>query len=177
MDEIFQHAAWQVEDALEVASRIYFGRSSFPERRLVEHVSNGTERDHLLVIHWAANWDEIEELEEALIDAFTKQSKIKRVENESDKSEGRHSGSWSTLYVSFALKADFPSIPGATVVERLNRRNRLWPSPAVPTSPTLLRCDLTPEEAKSELNRLALEGNSRTPAHVQKHALTYKKRK
>jgi hypothetical protein len=177
MDEIFQSAAWQVEDTLEVASRIYFGRSAFPERRLVEHISNSTKRDHLLVLHWAANWAEIEDLEVALIDAFTKQSKIKRVENESDKSDGAFSGAWNVLYISFSLKQDYSCIPGATLVETLHRRNRLWPSPVIPNAPILLRCDLTPKEAKAELDRFTLASSSSRPRSDQKKTSAYKSRR
>jgi hypothetical protein len=177
MDEIFQAAARQVDDTLEVASKIYFGRSAFPERRLVEHVSNGTERDHLLILHWAANWAEIEELEEALIDSFTKQFKIKRVENESDKSDGAFSGAWNALYVSFCLKNAFSCIPGATVIESLHRRNRLWPNPVIPNAPVLLRCEFTQEEAKAELDRFSLASTSSRSRGVQRKASPYKSRR
>lgn len=151
-DKIFDEIIWQVEDVLAVASKVYFGRTAFPEQRLLQHFVQ-SQRDHLLLVHWAANWPEAKEFEESLISAFKEQSKFKRVENVSLGSDGTYSSPWNALYISFALKHDFPLPPGAINVERLHYRNRIWPNPVVPNAPVLLRCDLTPEEAREELDR------------------------
>ena len=146
----------QVRQVLDVASEVYIGRSSHPECRLLQHFCNGCPerngRDHLLVVHWAAQWNEIEHFEEELI-KHVKQSGISRLANRSLESDGWHSGSWEALYVSFRLKDRYDRIPGATIVKELHWRNRLWPDPIVPNSPVLLRCGLCHEEAVAELKR------------------------
>jgi hypothetical protein len=139
----------QILDVKDVASALYVGRTSFPERRLLQHYSNA-DRDHLLVLHWAACWPEVEYFEERLIEAF---SYLNRVGNESLTSEGAHSSPWSVLYVSFALKHAIPVVPGSTAVFELHWRDRLWPDPAFPSVPTLLRADLELEDAVAELER------------------------
>lgn len=73
-DEIFEDACWQVDDVLGVASKLYLGRTDFPERRLLEHFVS-SKRDFLLVLHWTANWAEAKEFEEGLIRAFKQDSK------------------------------------------------------------------------------------------------------
>ena len=151
-DNIFSQMLWQVQDVLDIASKVYFGRTAFPERRLLEHCAKSG-RDHLLIVHWTANWPEAKEFEEVLIREFKEDAKIKRIENESLESEGKFASPWNAIYISFALKQSVPCAPGAITIEHLHWRNRIWPNPVIPNAPVLLRCDLTPEEVIKELAR------------------------
>lgn len=151
-DEMFDQFLLHAEDVLGIANKVYFGRTHFPEQRLLQHFVDA-QRDHLLIMHWTANWPESKEFEEALISAFKEQSKFRRVENEALGSEGTYSGAWNALYISFALKYDSPWPPGAINVEHLHWRNRIWPDPVVPNTPVLLRCELTEDEARKKLDR------------------------
>jgi hypothetical protein len=149
-EKIFKSVTSHIDDVLKVASSLYFGRSSHPERRLLEHFLNkDRNHTHMLVMHWAANWPEIRYFEESLIDFFTKDAKYLRIENDSGRSDGKLSGAWHALYVSFSLKSGC-HIPGAIVVKQLHWRNRLWPNPLLPNAPVLLRCGLSNTQAYAE---------------------------
>ncbi|MCA9693446.1 MAG: hypothetical protein KC636_27875 [Myxococcales bacterium] len=150
----------RVHDVLAVAATVYLGRTHHPERRLLEHRARHG-RDHLLVLHWGAAWNEISQLEENIIARF---QRLSRLQNESGTSDGRVSSPWNALYVSFSLKHGLCSMPGTLVVRSLHWRHRLWPDPSVPCRPVLLRAALDEVEAvkilaawKSEHSRRAEE--------------------
>lgn len=151
-DDIFDSVMGHVEEVYEIASAIYFGRTAFPERRLLQHVA-AAGRDHLLVVHWAAQWPEIREFEEALIDAIKSQPKFRKLQNASPFSEGSFSSPWNALYISFSLKAGASQQPGSRVVDKLHWRHRLWPDPVIPNAPVLLRYDGKKADAEGELAR------------------------
>lgn len=145
--EIAETMARRVEDALDVASTLYLGRTGFPERRLLEHqAAHG--RDHLVVIHWAASWPEAEHFEELIIDRFRK---FTRLQNIDDASSGRHGSPWNALYLSFALKQSVARLPAALDVSDLHWRHRLWPNPQTPAPPVLIRTPLTKAAAAEVL--------------------------
>jgi len=142
--EEFSRARAGIGDVLHVASELYIGRSGHPERRLLEHFVE-TGRDHLLLLHWAASWPEVEMFESKLIASC---AKLARVQNQSHESIGKHRSPWNVVYASFRLKSRVKGIPGSHNVERLHWRLRLWPTQVIPCPMILLRARLEQDEAE-----------------------------
>lgn len=116
------------------ARRTYVGRTSSPERRLLEHfVDTNGERDHLLVLHWSCHRPEIEYLEPELIERCFRD----KAENKTDGPDGNWWGDWNCLYLSFGWKnaARQPAFALRTVVTGLD-------GPRV--APTVVDCPMAP---------------------------------
>ena len=56
-----------LKDICTAAAEIYVGRTSDPERRLLEHFVE-SDRDILTILHWAKDWEEADYFEEMLIE-------------------------------------------------------------------------------------------------------------
>lgn len=148
-DEVFTRTRAALRDVLHVASELYIGRTGHPERRLLEHRSDA-DRDHLLLLHWGASWDEIELFESQLISSC---DHLARVQNITPESAGRYSSPWNVVYASFKLKRGVKGVPGAHDVDRLHWRLRVWPTPMVPCPMVLLRTALSSHAAQAEVDR------------------------
>ncbi len=155
-DDVFSRAYAAIRDVLSVGSAIYIGRTGFPERRLLEHAL--AERDHLLLLHWAASWPEAEEFETRLIESC---SHLNRIENETTESAGRFTSPWNAIYVSFRLKHRVHALPGTQEVTRLHWRLRTWPTQTLPCPVVLLRTPLDHESSAAELERWQSTHHSR----------------
>lgn len=133
---------------LTAASAIYLGRSSFPERRLLEHRARKG-LDHMVVLHWCASHDEVAWLEEEFIAACRKYARLRNISGES---EGRFTSPWNALYVTFTTKHGHRMDHRSwSKVAELHPSRRLWPDRGVVREPVPLYTPLTPGEAAETL--------------------------
>ena len=78
----------------------YIGRTSCPERRLIEHnFKQDSSRYDLIALHWTPDWGEIAALEEWLIAQEKLERCRKKLVNEDLSSTGKFTGSWQCLYM------------------------------------------------------------------------------
>lgn len=142
--KLVDHLNEWISGIMDVAQAVYLGRTNHPERRLLEH-HHAEGRDHLAVLHWASDWAEAAAVEELVIREFRHKAKLKNISPDAD---GRFSGAWNCVYVSWTWKASLvPPRRGATPVSGLCWRKRLWPDPSLPLRPELLMTRLSREEA------------------------------
>ena len=105
-DEILGRASKFVEPIVGKARSFYIGRSSFPERRLLEHFRDGG-RNHMAVLHWSSSAGETAKLEECLI-AEAKGAYRGKTANKDRASSGRWEGPWHAVYASWSWKNAVP---------------------------------------------------------------------
>lgn len=122
-----------IDEIDALAHQFYVGRSNFPERRLLEHFSRpekiqrgetwATEvtPNRLSVLHWSASWQEIADLEIAVIAEDQRRGKLKLL-NADAESWGRWDGAWNCLYVLWAAKRNVlpDALPPAKPVDHLH---------------------------------------------------------
>jgi len=135
------------------ASKLYVGRTNYPERRLLQHlVKRGTDR--MAVLHWAADWDVVARIETHLIEFAGKwEGKIK---NASVDSTGRWSGAWNCVYLVWEDKASVSngSKPFSSFRE-LDATTRICPGHHLAQEgPVLLRAATSPTNALQHLETL-----------------------
>jgi hypothetical protein len=147
-EDAFNDHVFTIADPLaKSSSEFYVGRSSYPERRLLEHLVR-FELDRMVILHWAADRRECDTLEEWLIRELEHHSKAR---NESAISYGRHTSPWNCVYIAFALKKG-KMLPGDFIpVRDLQVKNRQWPIRGFPISPVYLHADVTSSRASSIL--------------------------
>lgn len=127
----------------------YIGRTNYPERRLLEHALFFG-RTKLTVLHWAAEWDEIDYLESL----FIEKHQGRKSKNQTDEATGKKSGSFNALYISWEKKAK------ATLenwilepVTDLEPANRMWPKPFDAHTSTTLHTTLSHEKIEKALQK------------------------
>lgn len=141
-----------LEDILEhiygAAKAVYIGRSHFPEQRLLFHRADDRlgNNDHMAVLHWAGDPEEIMRLEERLLANHHGRLKLK---NDSLESRGSIVGKWHCVYVAWRWKKDSHMWPGFTDVVALDLGRRLAPvrHHLLGRNPEYLRTTLTPAQA------------------------------
>ena len=142
--ELIEHLNTWIEDIMDVAQKVYLGRTNHPERRLLEH-HHKEGRDYLAVFHWASDWAEADSIERLVISRFSHKAKLQNVSSDAD---GRHNGAWNCIYASWAWKASIKPLQRiATPVETLCWRKRVWPDAAVPMEPNILVTNLARDDA------------------------------
>ncbi|MBK8409902.1 MAG: hypothetical protein IPL19_18225 [Sandaracinaceae bacterium] len=147
-----------LEDTLKhiyaAASTVYIGRSHYPEQRLLYHRQDADlgNNDHMAVLHWAGDPEEIMQLEERLIANNHGRLKLK---NDSLESKGSVVGKWHCIYVAWRWKKDCDKWPGFTDVVDLDLGRRLPPSRhhVLGRNPEYLRTTLTPAQSKALVAR------------------------
>ena len=131
---------------------IYIGRSSDPERRLLQHFVQ-CDRDHLAVLHWSSDLAEIERLESELIKGA---SYSRKLENEDAESCGSFWGHWNCVYASWTWKngAEDLSRTGFRRVDGLYHPRLLPDCSTFPKRPDYLKAAVSAERAERILDEL-----------------------
>ncbi len=79
-----------IDEITPESREFYIGRTNYPERRLLEHALFFG-RTKLTVLHWAAEWDEIDYLESL----FIERHQGRKSKNQTDEATGKKSGSFN----------------------------------------------------------------------------------
>lgn len=134
------------------ASTVYIGRSHYPEQRLLYHRKDDRlgNNDHMAVLHWSGDPEEIMQLETRLIANNHGRLKLK---NDCLESKGRVVGMWHCVYVVWRWKKDSDKWPGFSDVDALDLGRRLAPvrHSNLGRNPEYLRTRLAPDRAAAIL--------------------------
>ncbi len=146
--DLMQHLSRRIEEVRKRARVAYLGRSHFPEQRLIEHRASEKMLTRLTVLHWAADWDEIEYLETWAIKNHPKRRKGL---NKSRNSKGGLFGPWNCLYLAWTPKKGEKrrSLRESRLVTRLDWSRRLWPDSTFTMEPVQLATELSCEDAET----------------------------
>ena len=142
------HLLHVVTPIVKASKTFYIGRTSYPERRLLEHL-NKYELDQMVILHWAGDWDESDTLEEWLIEEF---KRFSRCLNDSDCSHGKHSSPWNCVYIAYTLKSSDALCQKPNLITDLDTGKRQWPIKGCPMKPVYLKANVGTAEASKILD-------------------------
>ncbi len=132
------------------AASLYVGRTNYPERRLLTHFAD-KDHDRFAILHWTAHRYEIEAIEKSLIEVV-KTKFSKKGKNKSSDSEGKRSGPWNAVYVSWREMAKSPPIPTLWREVRNLDEPPVCPTPGFLALPVFLRAACERGDAKRLIN-------------------------
>ena len=129
--ELFDSFEKVVRQIHKISSGLYFGRTHFPERRLLQHAQK--ERDRLTVLHWASCYAEVKYIEEEMIKI---NGKYYKGQNKDVLSSGKLTSPWNCIYVAWKKKEkeseEAFKLTRVRLVEtddgwKIDPGHRLWP--------------------------------------------------